>query len=105
MFVDANEENLFFYFSNNVAKSCSYGLKISRNIKIKCLFHFKVYFNAVHTFQTSWLSAFKQGLISKIRAKTKRIKKPPFKPKGTLYFGLNNLPKKTAFLLFCGSEK
>ena len=33
-----------FCFSNNVVKTCSCGIKISRNIEIKYLFHFKAYF-------------------------------------------------------------
>ena len=33
---------LVIYFCNNVAKTCSYDLKISQNIEIKHLFHFEV---------------------------------------------------------------
>ena len=40
---------LGFYFSNNVAKTCFYGLDISRNIETKCLFHFKAYFHILET--------------------------------------------------------
>ena len=47
----------FFNFSNNVAKTCSYKLKISRNIKIKYVFHFKAYFHVLDTFHASCLSA------------------------------------------------
>ena len=48
MLVNTNEEN----YSNNATKTCSNALKISRNIKIKYLFHTDVYFQAVGTPQT-----------------------------------------------------
>lgn len=34
-------KNMIIHFPNNVVKTNSYGLKISKNIKIKHLFHFK----------------------------------------------------------------
>ena len=51
--------NVKSYCSNNVAKTCSFGLKILRNIEIRFLFHFKVYFDKPDTFPTSFLSTFK----------------------------------------------
>ena len=43
------------FFSNNVAKTYSYVLKIPRNIEIKYLFHFKAYFGVHDRFLTSCL--------------------------------------------------
>ena len=46
-------EKLIFYLSNNVFKTWSYELKISRNIEIYDLFYFKAYFNKFDQFHTS----------------------------------------------------
>ena len=40
-------------FSNNIAKTFSYGLNISKNIEIKYLFHLKTYFHVTDTFHKS----------------------------------------------------
>ena len=48
---------MVFYCSNNVAKTCSYGIKISRNTEIKYTYHFKAYSPVLVTFYTSCLSA------------------------------------------------
>ena len=73
---------IVFYFSNNVANSCSYGFEISRNIEIKCLFHLKVSFNVLYRFHTSCISALQHDLVLSsdrgITAATKRIKKGIF---------------------------
>ena len=58
------QEKLVFYFSNKVAKACSCGRKISRNIEIKDLFHFKANFYALDTFHTSCGSVFNIGIPS-----------------------------------------
>ena len=60
MFVTTIERNRFFVFycSYNVAKTCSYEVKISRSIKTKYLFYFKAYFHVLETFHTRCLSAF-----------------------------------------------
>ena len=39
------------YFSNDVAKTCSYELEISRNTEINHLFHFKHFFHVIDIFQ------------------------------------------------------
>ena len=51
MLVNTNEENSLALFFNNVTKTYSYGLKISRNFEIKYLFH-EVYFQVVDTLHT-----------------------------------------------------
>ena len=51
---ECKREQLAFYFSN-AAKTCYYGLKLSRSIEIKYLLHFKAY---SHVFHTSCLRAF-----------------------------------------------
>ena len=56
---------MFFYFSNNVPKTCSCWLKISRNIEIKYLFHFKVCIYMLNTCHTSSINAFSLILILK----------------------------------------
>ena len=48
---------LFFDFINNAANTCSYDLKISRNIEIKCVFHSKAFFHPFNNFHTGCLSA------------------------------------------------
>ena len=40
---------LFFNFINNPANTCSYDLKISRDIKIKYVFHSKAFFHILST--------------------------------------------------------
>ena len=45
------------YCSNNVAKTCSYEIKISRNTEIKYTYQFKAYSPVLVTFYTSCLSA------------------------------------------------
>ena len=45
---------------NDVAKTCSYGSKLSANIEIKYLVHFKVFFHILSTFRTGCLSNFKK---------------------------------------------
>ena len=57
MFVNTSEENWLFNFSNNIAKTCSYELKISKNVETEYLFHFKSYFHVLNTFPASCLSA------------------------------------------------
>ena len=52
---------MFSYCFDNVAKTCSYGLKISRNTQIKYILHFKAYVPALGTFNRSCLSA--SGMI------------------------------------------
>ena len=44
MFVNTIKENWSFNFSNNVANTCQYWYKISRNTGIESFFHFKAYF-------------------------------------------------------------
>ena len=42
----------------NVAKTCSHKLNISWNIEIDYPFYFKAYFQVLHTFHASYISAF-----------------------------------------------
>ena len=42
---------LFFWFSNSITKTCSYGLKILMIIEIKYVFHFKAYFHVLDFIQ------------------------------------------------------
>ena len=58
IFVNKSEGNCFFHFSINVVKTCSYGLKVSRNMEIRYLFHFKAYFHVLGTVHTSCLIAY-----------------------------------------------
>ena len=52
MFVVTHEGNPFLIFQTiHQVKTCSYGMKTSRNIEIKYLFHFKAYFHELDTFQ------------------------------------------------------
>ena len=73
---------LVSYFINNAAKTCSYGLKISENIKIGHFFQSRPFFHLNSNLHTRCLSAFKSiGLSKKISVvqayaieDTKRIK-------------------------------
>lgn len=56
---DTGEENWFSVFTI-VSKACSYGLKLSNNIKIKYLVHFEVFFYIPSIFHTGCLSSFKK---------------------------------------------
>ena len=57
------------HFLDNAAKTCSYGLKISENIKIKHVFQSKSFLHHSVFFHTICLSAFKNlgesGLLIK----------------------------------------
>ena len=55
---------LFFSFINNAANTCSYDLKISRDIEILYVFHFKAFFHPFNNFHRVCLSAFKVKLCS-----------------------------------------
>ena len=59
---------MFSYCFDNVAKTCSYGLKISRNTQIKYILHFKAYVPALVTFNRSCLSA--SGMINASNCRT-----------------------------------
>ena len=51
-----NRGNFLFWgdFSNNIAKTCSYRLKISRNTEFKYLCHFQAYFQIFKTFLSTY---------------------------------------------------
>ena len=65
MFINKSEGN-FFFFSFSIivvktcSKTCSYRLKVSRNIEIGYLFHFKAHFHVLNTIHTSCLNGFLQ---------------------------------------------
>ena len=46
---------IVFFISLMMLQKCSYGLKISRNIEINCLFPFESYFHVIDTFHTSYV--------------------------------------------------
>ena len=58
-----------FYFLNNAAKTCSYGLKISENIEIKHVFQSKVFFHLSSTLHTRCHSAFTEGTKAEVTVK------------------------------------
>ena len=62
MFVNTSERNYFNHSSDNVTKACSYGVKTSKNIDMKYIFHYKAYFNVLDLFHMSCLSTFKNNL-------------------------------------------
>ena len=51
---------LVSYFLNNAAKTCLYGLKISKNIEIGHFFQSRAFFHLSSNLHTSCLSAFKE---------------------------------------------
>ena len=51
-----------FLFLNNAAKTCLYGLKISKNIEIGHAFQSRVFFHLTSKLHTSCLSAFKDEI-------------------------------------------
>ena len=53
MFVNTNEE-MAFYFSNNVGKACKHWLKISKSSGMKPFFHFTACFHVLGTFHISY---------------------------------------------------
>ena len=59
---DYKRGKLLFYFLNNAAKICSYGLKTSENIEIEHVFQSKAFFHLSGNFHKSCLSAFKPNL-------------------------------------------
>ena len=63
MFVNTSK-GICFDFFNNVANTCSYGLKILRNIDIKYPFHLWHIFVYFFLFHNGCLSAFNNTLVS-----------------------------------------
>ena len=49
MFANTGQKNVSFYFSDNIAKTCSYERENSSNIEMNYLFHFKTYFHVLDT--------------------------------------------------------
>ena len=49
MFANTGQKNVSFYFSDNIAKTCSYERENSSNIEMNYLFHFKAYFHVLDT--------------------------------------------------------
>ena len=56
-FMNTSKGYCFLFFQCS-AETCSYRLKISRNIQLRHLFQFKTYFQVLDTFHTSSFSAF-----------------------------------------------
>ena len=54
---------LIVYFSNNIARTCSYGLQITWNIQPKYFFHLKAYFHLFETFYKSCPNAFENSIL------------------------------------------
>ena len=62
---DYKRGKFVFYFLNNAAKTCLYGLKISESIEIEHVFEPKTFFHLSNNLHTSCLSAFNMRDLTK----------------------------------------
>ena len=62
---DYKRGKFVFYFLNNAAKTCLYGLKISESIEIEHVFESKAFFHLSNNLHTSCLSAFNRRDLTK----------------------------------------